>query len=105
MMEPNWVGDSLRCRAPRRKNRSHCAKGPHRDNRRATKGADMEPIVERLKKAHAENGEAIFTLFTLSGHALSGRIAAIAETIVLEAGSEKAEVSADRIEAFSLRKG
>ena len=65
----------------------------------------MEPIVERLKKAHAENGDAVFTLFTLSGHALSGRIAAIGETIVLEAGTEKAEIPPDRIEAFSLRKG
>jgi hypothetical protein len=64
----------------------------------------MEPIVLRLKQAHAENGEAIFTLFTLSGHALSGRIAAIAETIVLELGNDKAEIPPDRVEAFSLHK-
>ena len=64
----------------------------------------MEPIVERLKRAHAGNGEAIFTLFTLSGHALSGRIATIAETIVLELGNELAEIPLDRLEAFSLRK-
>jgi hypothetical protein len=63
----------------------------------------MEAIVERLKRAHAEHGEAVFTLFTLSGHALSGKIAAIADTIVLEVGKEKAEILPDRIEAFSLR--
>ena len=63
----------------------------------------MEGIVERLKQAHAEHGEAVFTLFTLSGHALSGRIAAIGDRIVLEMGSETAEIPQDRIEAFSLR--
>jgi hypothetical protein len=63
----------------------------------------MEPIVERLKRAHAEHGEASFTLFTLSGHALSGKIAAIGDVVVLDAGKEKAEIPADRIEAFSLR--
>lgn len=63
----------------------------------------MDGIVERLKRAREEHGNAVFTLFTLSGHAVSGRIASIGDVIVLEAGREKAEVSADRIEAFSLR--
>ncbi len=62
-----------------------------------------QPILERLRRAHAESPDATVTLFTLSGHALSGKIAAIADTIVLEAGKERAEVPADRIEAFSLR--
>jgi len=62
-----------------------------------------QPVVEKLKRAHAASPDAVFTLFTLSGHALSGKIAAIADTIVLEAGKERAEVPADRIEAFSLR--
>jgi hypothetical protein len=62
-----------------------------------------QPILEKLKRAHAEHPDAIVTLFTLSGHAVSGKIASIAETIVLEAGKERAEVLAERIEAFSLR--
>ncbi len=62
-----------------------------------------QPILERLRRAHAESPDATVTLFTLSGHALSGKIATIADTIVLEAGKERAEVPADRIEAFSLR--
>ena len=60
-------------------------------------------IVERLKRAHAEHGDAVFTVFTLSGHVLSGKIVAIGGMIVLEAGKEKAELPQDRIEAFSLR--
>ena len=60
-------------------------------------------IVERLKRAHAEHGDAVFTVFTLSGHLLSGRIVSIGGMVVLEAGKEQAEVPQDRIEAFSLR--
>jgi hypothetical protein len=62
-----------------------------------------QPVLDKLKRAHAASPDAIVTLFTLSGHVISGKIAAIAETIVLEAGKERAEVPADRIEAFSLR--
>ncbi len=62
-----------------------------------------QPILEKLKRAHQESPDAVVTLFTLSGHALSGKIASIADTIVLEVGKERAEVPADRIEAFSLR--
>ncbi|HUK58493.1 MAG TPA: hypothetical protein VLV50_04620 [Stellaceae bacterium] len=62
-----------------------------------------ETLLERLRRAHAASPDATVTLFTLSGHALSGKIAAIAETIVLDAGKERAEVPAERIEAFSVR--
>jgi hypothetical protein len=62
-----------------------------------------QTLLDRLRRAHAASPDAIVTLFTLAGHALSGKIAAIAETIVLEAGKERAEVPAERIEAFSLR--
>jgi hypothetical protein len=61
------------------------------------------PIVEKLKAAHADKQDAIFSLFTLAGHVVSGRITAIGATITLAAGKELAEVPADRIEAFSSR--
>lgn len=60
-------------------------------------------IVERLKRAHVEHPDAIVTVFTLSGHVLSGRIVTIGGMVVLEAAKEQAEVPQDRIEAFSLR--
>jgi hypothetical protein len=60
-------------------------------------------IADRLKRAHAEHPEIIFSIFTLSGHVLSGRIVAIDNVVVLEAGKERAEIAPDRIEAFSLR--
>ena len=63
-----------------------------------------DSIVERLKAAHANNQEAVFILFTLAGHVVSGRITAIGNTITLVAGKELAEVPVDRIEAFSFRK-
>jgi hypothetical protein len=61
-------------------------------------------IVEKLKAAHADNQEAIFSLFTLAGHVVSGRITAIESMITLVAGKELAEVPVDRVEAFSVRK-
>ena len=61
-------------------------------------------IVERIKAVHADNQEAIFSLFTLAGHVVSGRITAIGSTITLVAGKELAEVPLDRIEAFSFRR-
>jgi hypothetical protein len=60
-------------------------------------------IVERMKRAHTEHPESVVTVFTLSGHVLSGRIVALGGMVVLEAGKERAEVPQDRIEAFSLR--
>jgi hypothetical protein len=60
-------------------------------------------IIERLKRAQKEAPDAVFSLFTLAGHVLSGRITGIAATITLEAGREAAEVPADRVEAFSRR--
>ena len=63
-----------------------------------------DSIVERLKVAYGDNQEAVFTLFTLAGHVVSGRIATMGNTITLVAGKELAEVPADRIEAFSFRK-
>jgi len=60
-------------------------------------------VADRLKRARRENPDAIFTVFTLSGHVLTGKITAHDATLVLEAGRETAEVSEDRIEAFSFR--
>jgi hypothetical protein len=60
-----------------------------------------ESTIERL--THRDNPEAIFSLFTLAGHVVSGRIGAIADTVTLAAGKEVAEVPVDRIEAFSYR--
>jgi len=60
-------------------------------------------VVDSLKRAHREHPDAVFTLFTLSGHVISGRIAALGRTIALEAGKETAEVPDDRVEAFSFR--
>jgi hypothetical protein len=71
---------------------------------RRHKGAAMTAsIIETLKAAHADHEDAIFSLFTLAGHVVSGRITAIGTTITLAAGKELAEVPADRIEAFSYR--
>ena len=63
-----------------------------------------DSIVERLKVAYGDNQEAVFTLFTLAGHVVSGRITTMGNTIALVAGKELAEVPADRIEAFSFRR-
>jgi riboflavin synthase alpha subunit len=60
--------------------------------------------LEKLTQAHQNNTDAIFSLFTLAGHVVSGRITAIGETITLEAGKEIAEVPVDRVEAFCYRK-
>jgi hypothetical protein len=60
-------------------------------------------VADSLKRAASEHPDAVFTLFTLAGHAVSGKIKATGRTIVLEAGNERAEVPLDRIEAFSLR--
>jgi hypothetical protein len=61
------------------------------------------PIAEKLKAAHIDNQDAVFSLFTLAGHVVSGRVTAIGNTVTLAAGKELAEVLADRIEAFSFR--
>jgi hypothetical protein len=60
-------------------------------------------VADSLKRAYREHPEAVFTLFTLAGHVISGRIGAIGRTITLEAGKETAEVPEDRVEAFSVR--
>ena len=62
-----------------------------------------ESTVDKIAAAHAGNRDAVFSLFTLSGHVVSGRISAIGNTITLTAGKEIAEVPVDRIEAFSCR--
>jgi hypothetical protein len=59
--------------------------------------------IEKLTEAHRDNQEAIFSLFTLAGHVVSGRITAIDGTITLMAGKEIAEVPVDRVEAFCYR--
>jgi hypothetical protein len=61
-------------------------------------------MVEKLKAAHIDHEEAVFSLFTLAGHVVSGRITAIGPMITLVAGKEVAEVPVDRIEAFSYRR-
>ena len=59
--------------------------------------------IEKLTEASRGNPEAIFSLFTLAGHVVSGRITAIADTVTLMAGKEIAEVPVERIEAFCYR--
>jgi hypothetical protein len=62
-----------------------------------------ESTIEKLTVAYRNNQEAIFSLFTIAGHVVSGRIGAITDTVTLAAGKEVAEVPVDRIEAFSYR--
>jgi hypothetical protein len=64
----------------------------------------MDTVIDRLKQAQRKNPEATFSVFTLAGHVVTGRIAAIDATIQLEAGRESAEVPLERVEAFSLRR-
>ena len=63
-----------------------------------------ESTIEKLTEAYQNNQDAIFSLFTLAGHVVSGRITAITNTVTLLAGKEVAEVPVDRIEAFCYRK-
>lgn len=63
----------------------------------------MDAIIDKLKQAYRQNPEAVFSLFTLAGHVVSGRIVALDVMVTLEAGKETAEVPIDRIEAFSYR--
>ena len=60
--------------------------------------------IDKLAEAYQNNQQAIFSLFTLAGHVVSGRITAIANTVTLAAGQEVAEVPIDRVEAFCYRK-
>jgi hypothetical protein len=61
-------------------------------------------MIDQLKAAQADDQDAVFSLFTLAGHVVSGKITAIGNTVTLAAGKEVAEVPIDRIEAFSFRK-
>jgi hypothetical protein len=61
-------------------------------------------MVDKLKAAHSGNPDALFSVFTTSGHMLQGKIAIIAETVQLVAGKEVAEVPLDSVEAFSYRR-
>jgi len=60
-------------------------------------------VADRLKQAHHEHPDAVFTVFTVSGHVISGRITLSGKLITLDAGKEMAVVPDDRIEAFSMR--
>ena len=60
-------------------------------------------VIDRLKRAQKEFPQAVFSVFTLAGHVVTGRIVALDATVTLEAGKETAEVALDRIEAFSYR--
>jgi hypothetical protein len=62
-----------------------------------------EATGDRIRVVQSQHRDATFSLFTLSGHVVSGRITAIGTTITLAAGSEVAEVPIDRVEAFSYR--
>ncbi len=61
------------------------------------------PMIEKLKAAHADNPDAVFSLSTFAGHVVSGKITAIGDTVTLAAGKELAEVPVKRTEAFSYR--
>ncbi len=63
-----------------------------------------QSTVDKLSAAYAAEKDAVFSLFTLSGHVVSGRIMAIESTVTLAAGKETAEVPLERVEAFSYRK-
>lgn len=62
-------------------------------------------IVKRLKEAvdDESNRLAVFSLFTYSGHVLSGRVTGFGDTVTLSAERERAEVAVSQIEAFSIR--
>jgi len=61
-------------------------------------------IVNGIRTAHQENPDASFTLFTLSGHQLSGKIVEIDDNLAtLETGGEITNVPVMQIEAFSYR--
>jgi hypothetical protein len=62
-----------------------------------------DTIGEKIRVVQSENPDATFSLFTLSGHVIPGRITAIGSTITIMAGKEVAEVPVDRGEAFSYR--
>ena len=62
-----------------------------------------ESIGDKIRGVQNQNREATFSLFTLSGHVISGRITTIGNTITLVAGKELAEVPIERVEAFSYR--
>lgn len=60
-------------------------------------------VADRLKQTHHEHPDAVFTIFTLAGHVISGRVTISGKLIALDAGRESAVVPDDRIEAFSFR--
>jgi len=62
-----------------------------------------DSMVEKLKAAHTGNQEAIFSLFTLAGHVVSGKITASASTVTRAAGKQVAEVPMARSEGSSFR--
>jgi hypothetical protein len=65
----------------------------------------MNPrIVNGIENASQKNPDANFTLFTLSGHQLSGKIVEIGDSMVtLETGGEISKVPVMQIEAFSYK--
>jgi hypothetical protein len=62
-----------------------------------------DAISDKIRVVQSKNRDATFSLFTLSGHVISGRITSVGSTITLAAGKETAEVPIDRVEAFSYR--
>lgn len=61
-------------------------------------------LLDRLRVAYRKFPDAIFSVFTVAGHVITGRVLSFDNSIVLEAGKETADVPADRIEAFSYRR-
>jgi hypothetical protein len=62
-----------------------------------------DALLDEIKRAHAENPGAMFSLFTVSGHVVTGRIGHITGSVTLQSGREFAVVPCSNIEAFSCR--
>jgi hypothetical protein len=62
-----------------------------------------DALLDEIKRAHADNPGAMFSLFTTSGHVLTGRIGKVAGAVTLQTGKEFAVVPCSQIEAFSCR--
>jgi hypothetical protein len=62
-----------------------------------------DALLDDIKRAHAEHPGALFSLFTVSGHVLNGRIGKVAGAVTLQSGKEFAVVPCSQIEAFSCR--
>jgi hypothetical protein len=62
-----------------------------------------DAVLDEIKRAHGEHPGAMFSMFTVSGHVVTGRIAKIAGAVTLQSGKEFAVIPCSQIEAFSCR--